>query len=217
MTGVSWCHAFQAATPLRRHSTCCARGTLTGFAFAAELKACAVHQQVHGLAGGLSIGAGPPRPRHLQRRRMPAQRGVVRHAQAEAKQANDGAEQPLGLPVYQAEHRTDRERRQDGQRRIPRLPTPGRAWFGRPRYDRTVGKPHRQTAALTQAGVISRPVRHLVPLARNVVTAVLVQLERHDGHPAFGRATPYVTQRLSTTARSVHHAYLWRRVVRHGT
>jgi len=32
-----------------------------------------------------------------------------------------------------------------------------------------------------------------------VVTAVLVQLERQDGHPELGRPIPYVTQRLSTT------------------
>ncbi len=43
-----------------------------------------------------------------------------------------------------------------------------------------------------------------MPLARNVVTAVLVQLERHNGHPEFGRVIPYVTLHLSTTARSMH-------------
>jgi len=66
--------------------------------------------------------------------------------------------------------------------------------------------PHRQAAALTQAGVIGRPVRHPMSLARDVMTAVLVQLERHEGHPGFGSAIPYVTPRLSTTARSMHHA-----------
>ncbi len=38
-----------------------------------------------------------PRPWHVQRRRTPAQRRMVRHAQAEAEQADDGAEQPLGV------------------------------------------------------------------------------------------------------------------------
>jgi len=83
-------------------------------ALAAQLQARAVHQQVHGLAASPSIGV--PRPRHLQRRRTPAERCVVRHGQREAKQANDGAEQALGLPVGQAEHRAQRERRQDGER-----------------------------------------------------------------------------------------------------
>jgi len=36
--------------------------------------------------------------------------------------------------------------------------------------------------------------------------AVLIQLERQNGHPEFGRAIPYVTLRLNTTARSMHHA-----------
>jgi len=81
---------------------------------ATELQARAVHQQVHGFAA--STGVGMTRPRHLQRRRTPAERRVVRHGQHEAKQANDGAEQALGLPVGQAEHRADRERHQDGER-----------------------------------------------------------------------------------------------------
>jgi len=40
----------------------------------------------------------------------------------------------------------------------------------------------------------------------DVVPAVLVQLEWQNGHPEFGKAIPYVTLRLSTTARSMHHA-----------
>jgi len=40
------------------------------------------------------------------------------------------------------------------------------------------------------------------------VAAVLVQLEWQDGHPEIGRAIPYVSLRLSTTAQSMHHAGL---------
>ena len=83
-------------------------------ALAAQLQARAVQQQVHGLAA--SPGAGVPWPWHIQRRRPATERRVVRHAQAEAKQANDGADQSLGLPVGEAEHRAQRERRQDGER-----------------------------------------------------------------------------------------------------
>ena len=36
--------------------------------------------------------------------RTPAQRRMVRHAQAEAEQADDGAEQPLSLTIREAEH-----------------------------------------------------------------------------------------------------------------
>jgi len=39
-----------------------------------------------------------------------------------------------------------------------------------------------------------------------MVAAVLVQLEWQDGHPEFGRVIPYVTLRLSTNIRSMHHA-----------
>ncbi len=41
----------------------------------------------------------PRVPDAPQRRRTPAERRVVRHAQAEAEQADDGTEQALGLPV----------------------------------------------------------------------------------------------------------------------
>jgi len=40
------------------------------------------------------------------------------------------------------------------------------------------------------------------------MAAVLVQLEWQEGRPEFGRVIPYVTLRLSTTARSMHHAGL---------
>ena len=106
----------------------------------------------------------------------------------------------------EAEDGPYRQRRQDCEGRIPGLPTAGRPWLGCPRRDRLLGKPHRQAAALAQAGVIGWPVRHPVLLPWDVMAAVLVQLEWQDGHPEFGRVIPYVTRRLSTTAQSMHHA-----------
>ncbi len=69
-------------------------------------------------------------------------------------------------------------------RRIPALATARRAWLGRPRRDCLVGEPHRQAAALAQAGVIGRPVHDPVPLPRDVVAA-LVQLDQllSTNHP----------------------------------
>ena len=71
--------------------------------------------------------------------------------QAEAEQADARAEQALGLPVGRAEHRSDRERRQDGQRRLPRLATPGPARLmadgGRGRVER------RRSPGLSNEGV----------------------------------------------------------------
>src|SRR5208283_5823294 len=48
-----------------------------------------------------------------------------------------------------------------------------------PRRDRLIGEPDRQAATLAETGLIRRPIRDLVPLPRDVVTAILVQLERH--------------------------------------
>src|SRR3712207_856834 len=67
----------------------------------AELQAGAVHQQVHGLGARA-------RPRHLQRRRPAAEGGMIGHPQRQAEQADDGTDQPLGLPVGEAEHGAQR-------------------------------------------------------------------------------------------------------------
>jgi len=46
---------------------------------------------------------------------------MVRHPQLQPEQADDGADQVLGLALRQVEHRARSERRQDGERRIPGL------------------------------------------------------------------------------------------------
>jgi hypothetical protein len=66
------------------------------------------------------------------------------------------------------------QRRQDRQRRIGGLATSGCAWRRDPGRDRLVGKPHRQAAALTQAGLVGGPVRDFVLLPWDVVAAILV-------------------------------------------
>ena len=106
---------------------------------------------------------------------------MVRHAQRQAEQADDRADQPFSLAIGKTEHGAQGQRRQDRQRRIAGLATARRAWLRCPRRDRLVGKPHRQAAALTQAGLVGGPVRDLVLLPRDVVAAILVQLERHGG------------------------------------
>ena len=50
-----------------------------------------------------STDVGLPGTGHGQRRSTPAQRCVVRHTQAEPEQTDDGAEQPLGLSVGEAD------------------------------------------------------------------------------------------------------------------
>jgi len=57
----------------------------------------------------------------------------------------------------------------------PRLTTPSR--------DRLFGEPDRQATPLAQRGIVFRPVRHPMPLPRDVVSASGIGFERHSGHP----------------------------------
>src|SRR5206468_11389182 len=173
-----------------------------------QLEPCAIDQQVQRCGVAASIGATRRRPRHLQCRRPAAQRRVVRHTQGQAEQADNGTDQALGLPVCEAEYGTQGQRRQDRQRRVPGLTAPARPWLGRPRRDRFIGEPYRQAAALTQTGLIGRPVRHLALLPRDVVTTILVQLERQGWVSASEGAISYATPLPAPTDRSVHHARL---------
>src|SRR5215211_5671933 len=115
-----------------------------------------------------------------------AQGGVVGHGEVQPEQADDGADQAFGLAERQAEDGSQGQRRQDRQGGIVGLPAPGCPWLGLPRLDRFIGEPHRQAPALAQAGIVLAPVRYLALLLGNVVTAVLVQLEGHAGHPGAG-------------------------------
>jgi len=145
---------------------------------ATQAQAGAVHQQVQRLAVTTRLW-----PWHRQRSCPAAKRAMVGHCQIEPKQADDGAEQAFGLAQRQAEHGPEHQRCQDRQRRIPGLPARGRARLRSPARDGFVREPDRQAAALAQAGVIGRRVHHLVLLLGNVVTVVLVQLERQSGCP----------------------------------
>jgi hypothetical protein len=80
------------------------------FARAAQLHARAVHQQMQGF--GITAGAWP---RHLQCLGPAAQSRVVRHREIETEQADEGADQPLGLAQGQAEDGSDGQRRGDRQ------------------------------------------------------------------------------------------------------
>src|SRR3954453_6798311 len=161
---------------------------------ALELQPRAVDQQVHGAGIAASAAtrtvAARLRPRHLQRLGPAAQGGVVRHGEIEPEQADDGADQPFGLPVRQPEHGLERQRRQDRQVGIRGLPAPAREPLGLPRLDRLVRKPDRHAAAPAQALVVLAPVRDLALLFGDVAAAVLVQLKGQDGHPGSGEEPP---------------------------
>src|SRR3954464_10050506 len=171
---------------------------------AVELQPRAVDQQVHGagIAASAAIGtvAARLRPRHLQRLGPAAQGGVVRHGGVEPEQADDGADQPFGLPVRQPEHGLERQRRQDRQVGILGLPAPARAPPGLPRL---VRKPDRQAAAPAQALVVIAPVRDLALLLRDVVASVLVQLEGQGGHPGSDGGLPCYLDRAPGATRGI--------------
>src|SRR5438132_1652998 len=142
------------------------------FTGAGQFQPSAVHQQMHG------FGAGR-RSRHRQCFGPPAQRGMVRDGEIETEQADNGADQPFGLPQSQAEHDAQRLRRRDRQGRIVGLTAPRSPWFGAPGRDRLVAEPDRQTATLAQASIIFRPVRYPILLPGDVMTAIGIDLERH--------------------------------------
>jgi hypothetical protein len=96
---------------------------------------------------------------------------------------------------------------QDRHRRICRLTTPRG-------YDAhaAIASPENQTvdaAFLWQTGVTGWPVRDLVLLAWSVVTAILVQLKRHNGYSELRRREALL-RGISTGRRARSHAPRWR-------
>jgi hypothetical protein len=51
---------------------------------------------------------------------------------------------------------------------------------------RLFGEPDRQATPLAQDSIVFRPIRHPVPLSRNVVPVSGVSFERHGAHPMSG-------------------------------
>jgi hypothetical protein len=157
---------------------------------ATELQSRAVHQQMH----RFSTTAGP-RSGHLQCLASPAQGGVVRHREIKTEKADERADQTFGLAQREVEHRPERQRRQNGQRRIPWLAAPVRPRLGPPGGNRLLAEPHRQIATLAQACLVGWPIRQPTLLLRDMVATLGVGLERHGGHPGSGLgAAFYPTQ-----------------------
>jgi hypothetical protein len=85
--------------------------------------------------------------------------------------------------------------------RVVRLPAGRRAGRGPPGRDRRLGKPHGQTSALTEGGVILLPVRDPMPLSGDVVTAVLVDLERHGRSPGSRKKPSFYPTQLPPASK----------------
>ena len=69
-----------------------------------------------------------------------------------------------------------------------------RAGFSLPGRNRLFREPDRQTSPLAQRGVVLGPVRHLVPLFGNVVTASGMSLEGHGKYPTWRAQASYAIQ-----------------------
>src|SRR6267154_1404753 len=152
----------------------------------AELEPCAVDQQVYRSAARWWL-------RHLQCLAPSAHGRMVWRREIKTEQPKKGCDQPFGLAERQAENRPQRQRRRDRQRRVARLVAARGAWLGLPRRYRGFGEPDGQAAALAQRDVIGGPIRHSVPLLRDVVTAILVRFEWHGNCPESGTGPPSYT------------------------
>src|SRR5216683_1600927 len=112
---------------------------------------------------------------------------MVWRREIKTKQPEKGCNQPFGLAQRQAENRPQRQRRRDRQRRVARLAAARGARLGLPRRYRGFREPDGQAPALAQGDVIGGPIRHSVPLLRDVVTAILdgTKLSGVRNGPAF--------------------------------
>src|SRR5713226_3993325 len=115
---------------------------------------------------------------------------MVWRREIKTKQPKKDCDQPFGLAERQAENRPQRQRRRDRQRRVARLAAARGAWLGLPRRNRSFREPDGQAPALAQGDVIGGPIRHSVPLLRDVMTAILVRVEWHGDCPGSGTGSP---------------------------
>ena len=83
---------------------------------------------------------------------------MVRHREIKAEKADDRADQTLSLAQRETKYCPERQRCQNGQRRIPGLAAPAGPWFGVPGGNRRLAEPHRQIAALTQTRFVGWPI-----------------------------------------------------------
>jgi hypothetical protein len=101
---------------------------------------------------------------------------VIRHRQIQTQEPQNGTDQAFSLPESQPKHRPQRQGCSDRQRRVVRLTAACRARLGPPGGNGILGEPDRETAPLTQGGVVLRPIRDPVPLLRNPVRRAALAL-----------------------------------------
>jgi hypothetical protein len=127
---------------------------------------------------------------NLQRLGAAAQGRVIGHSQIQTEELKDRADQSLSLAQRQTEHRPQRQRRPDRQSRVVGLTTACCARLSPPGRDRVVREPDGQTSALAQGCIVLGPVRHSVPLLRNVVPGAALALKGTADVRQEGRSPP---------------------------
>jgi hypothetical protein len=121
--------------------------------------------------------------------------GHHRDREIKTERADERADQTFGLAQREVEHRPERQRLQNGQRRIPWLAAPVRPRLGPPGGNRLLAEPHRRIATLAQACLVGWPIRQPTLLLRDIMATLGVGLERRGGRPGSGlRAAFYPTQ-----------------------
>src|ERR1700736_1194637 len=128
---------------------------------------------------------------------------MVWRREIETKQPKHRGDQSSGLAQRQTEDRPQRQRRRDRQGRVARLAAARAAGLGLPRRNRGFREPDGQAPALAQRDVIGGPIRHSVPLLRDVMTAILVRFEWHGTVRGQERATLLYRPLFAANDRSV--------------
>ena len=104
---------------------------------------------------------------------------MIRDSEIKTEQPENLADQTLRPTQREPEHRSQRQGCLDRQGRIVGLTAACRPRLSPPGCNGFLGEPDRETAPLTQAGVVLGPVCHPVPLPGDTMTASGIGFEWH--------------------------------------
>jgi hypothetical protein len=113
-----------------------------------------------------------------QRLQTPGQRRVIGDRQVHVQQRHQGMQETLGLTQRQVKDHADRQRRLDGNVRIPSL-TAGLAGGRRsPGIQSFIGEPDREITSPSEARLVRSPVPHPISRLRILILTALRMLHR---------------------------------------
>ncbi len=142
------------------------------------------------------------RPRTPAGRRpsTPAERGVVRIRQIEPQQAQDAADECLGLAQGQVEDEAQRQHAFDRQVGVDRLAAWRASLRSRPASNSGLFQPQREIAASPQSGLVRWPVHDAVAGGRDAMATSGIVLERHARKVAVPSASRHRRPPCTTAA-----------------